>query len=442
MGRGIDVDLDWPTIKQLGKGLWLVDTGSRIRIRQRRRFTTRKEADAFAAEIRTGYQIDGRSALTEQQKHEFKLAVSTLGHLHKKVSLVDVVNYYLTMKGATGRSENVAKAVTLFVDSRKKKSPRYHKQLDFVLTEFSKNFGGRKPNEVTKDELESFILGKRMNKKDPTKQIALATRHNLYRAIRLFYAFCHKRQWIFENPMDSVTPPDPATYDPKILTIDDVEKVLTYVQNSPLHRDMLGFMALGFFCGVRVQELCRIRISDINLTAYDLKHSVLISPRVSKTKRARNIPIPWNCYMWLMEWLNNATIPVSRNSPQRRRLDDNDWVRPVSEASIFYRTKEIAKGSGVPLPQNVMRHSFASYYYEATRDAEQTRYRLGHNTPSMLFAHYRQLVLQSANGRSAIDYFKVLPKGKNFDLIVRHHKVPLTALSANNTDTSRLLNLL
>ena len=124
MGRGIDTNLDWPVVKQLKGGAWRVDTGARLKVRQRKRFRLKKEADQFASDIRKGFSFDGKGALSEQQKNEYRLAVSTLGDQYKKVSLVDVVNFYLRMQGVSAISKLVREAVPLFINSRRKKSAR------------------------------------------------------------------------------------------------------------------------------------------------------------------------------------------------------------------------------------------------------------------------------------------------------------------------------
>ena len=444
MGRGIDATLDWPVIKTLPNGAYEVDTGSRLRVRQRKRFKLKKDADALAAEIRAGHKLSNPILLTPRQRDEYNLAVSTLGDQYKKVGLVDVVEFYLKMQGVSAISKKVREVVPLFISSRKKKAERYVKQLQFVLGAFSDLFGDRKPAEITKDELEAFINGPRMSKRDPSKAIADTTRHNLHRAICAFYKFCWKKQWILENPMQYVDAPEAAALDPKILTIDDAKKLLEFV--AAKHCDMLGFFALSLFCGIRVQELCRMKVSDLQLESYDSKYYAIVSKDVAKRKRPRNIPIPFNGYLWLNYWQTHARIPVGPNRwNDRRDLRDSDNIVPVSEASVFYRTKLVAKESGITLPQNVLRHSFASYYFATTTDAAQTRARLGHETIDLLFKHYAQLVKRD---RHPIEYFKLLPPDRKWDDVLAHFGKKIgeekakEVLNANTTDTFRLLNLL
>jgi hypothetical protein len=90
-------------------------------------------------------------------------------------------------------------------------------------------------------------------------------------------------------------------------------------------------VALGLFCGIRVQELCRMRISDLQLESHDSKPYALLEESITKTKHPRNVRIPHNCYVWLNLWLDKATVWVSRNSPTRRPLKDSDKIIPVGD---------------------------------------------------------------------------------------------------------------
>jgi hypothetical protein len=64
-------------------------------------------------------------------------------------------------------------------------------------------------------------------------------RRNLYRAVCAFYAYCLAEKWIMQNPMETVNAPTAAKFSPKILTIDEAQKLLDHVAEK--HIDMLGF---------------------------------------------------------------------------------------------------------------------------------------------------------------------------------------------------------
>ena len=52
----------------------------------------------------------------------------------------------------------------------------------------------------------------------------------------------------------------------------------------------------------------------------------------------------------------------------------------------------VVKASGIQWTQDVLRHSFASYAYELSRDAPATAYEMGHRGTDIFFRHYRGLV--------------------------------------------------
>jgi integrase len=59
--------------------------------------------------------------------------------------------------------------------------------------------------------------------------------------------------------------------------------------------------------------------------------------------------------------------------------------------------------------KNGLRHSFASYRLAATNDAPAVAAELGHSTPAMLYANYRELVLPEEAER----YWKIAPASQS-----------------------------
>ena len=85
---------------------------------------------------------------------------------------------------------------------------------------------------------------------------------------------------------------------------------------------------------------------------------------------------------------------------------------PQHELSDFIRTRKELAGYGKTIaagltiwPKNGPRHSYASYRLAATSNAPAVASELGHSTPAMLYAHYRELVLPEEAER----YWKIEP---------------------------------
>lgn len=86
-----------------------------------------------------------------------------------------------------------------------------------------------------------------------------------------------------------------------------------------------------------------------------------------------------------------------RRGPRPVTLPPNAiaWLRIGCELPVVNwqtRWDAVRKACGLPddWPQNVMRHSFASYHYALHRSADLTSSEMG-NTPDMLFRHYREI---------------------------------------------------
>jgi len=431
MGRPFVKDLQWPRVSELPNGRWLVDTGKRTAQRVRKKFPTEKEAREYAKTFERPFELDGKAALTELQRREHLLA----DHLLKdnglaNVSVVDAVRHYLKFVQLSGNSPNIRDAMARMLAER---SGRYRDQLRFNLRDFVDAHGDKKPASITPDEVQAAI-------KKP-KGIAATTRHNLYSALRTFFSYCKEAEWLEKSPVRKSFAPKVTEFDPQILTIKDAEKLM---RATPDH--MRVFMALALFCGIRIQELCRLKFSDIAWNDYDKGWIVLISPAIGKKNRARNVPVPANAEAWIINravpkgGMGNVFYGPHTPNPPYIMPERCEYVMPGKEGGVSYRIREIAKTAGVKLSQNVMRHSFASYYFELTRDAEQTRYRLGHNTPDVLFTHYRQLVARATT--NPFGYFHIWPNPAD----LQNHLNEIGQPRANATTASpaafRMLHLL
>lgn len=423
MARPYVQDLEWPKITEPKKGTWLVDTGVRAGKRMRKRFKKLKEAKTWANSFKRPAQLYGKATLTDTQRYQFLQAEDMLkSRGFKSISVVQCVQHYLDFKQVSGKSPNVAEAVKEVIAD---KSGRYQVQLGVNLKLFLEMFGTRKPADITPDELHACIFKR--------TDIAETTRQNHYRGIQTFYSYCKEAGWIEESPLKKRHAPDIKPYMPQILTVEETKKLLAHTPDN-----MRVFMALALFCGVRIQELCRLKFTDIVWNAHDNCYMVLIGPDIGKKNRARNIPIPANADLWLSGYIKPHTP-----HPVYLKPDRCTYILPGKEGGVSYRIREIGIKAGIKLSQNVMRHSFASYYYEITRDAEQTRYRLGHTTDDILFTHYRQLVARTSTTTSPFEYFKICPP--QYGTLKAHMESlgkPMSVLNSPTPEALRALHLL
>src|SRR5262249_31650863 len=152
---------------------------------------------------------------------------------------------------------------------------------------------------------------------------------------------------------------------PGILTVEEAARLLEAA--TP---EILPFIAVGLFAGLRRAEIERLDWSEIDF------ESGLIEVTAAKAKTAmrRFVTIQPN----LREWLQ-----------PHRKLKGN--VVPLENCRELFVKARIAAGIA-KWPDNALRHSFASYHLAHFKNAAATALELGHHDSRITFAHYRELV--------------------------------------------------
>ena len=133
----------------------------------------------------------------------------------------------------------------------------------------------------------------------------------------------------------------------------------------------LPFVALAGFAGLRSAEIQRLTWDSV---LWD-QGLIDIKAKMAKTAQRRLVPLAPSLAKILKKW-RNATGPV---------------IGPVK---IFLRLEWLAKAAGLKWKRNALRHSYASYRLALIQDAGKLALEMG-NSPSMVFRHYRELVLRS-----------------------------------------------
>lgn len=205
------------------------------------------------------------------------------------------------------------------------------------------------------------------------------------RALLPFFKFCKAQGWVSCNPFDGASLPRilREKAHPSIITPDDCRKLLNAV---PV--DWQPAFALMAFAGLRPGEVVSPeREPVVKVCNIDFKGKRITVPAaVSKTRMTRVLTaLPDNIWDWL--------------APLQKLPKDNN-VAPASY-EVYRRVK---RDSGVSIPKDALRHSFASYGYHFL-GAERTVEIMGHVGGFGVFAkHYKGL----ATPEEAQEYFAIL----------------------------------
>ena len=141
------------------------------------------------------------------------------------------------------------------------------------------------------------------------------------------------------------------------------------------------YVVIGAFTGLRSAELIRLEWQDVNFA----RGHIQVAKSKSKTATRRLVPIQPSLTQWIAAYRGkNGKVFVSEHAAAR----------------AITRAKEI----GIDWPNNVLRHSYATYRLAQCNDAARVALEMG-NSPQMLFRNYREL----ADEHEAAAWFNVLP---------------------------------
>ena len=237
------------------------------------------------------------------------------------------------------------------------KTERYVKSLEHYLRQFSVGRESRAILDFTFSDVESWMA------KYPNAD----TRRTWLSRVSALFAFCVRRGYCDRNPCDRI---EPVTCDRKPPMIVTPQKSRDIIAAAPVV--MRPYIILGMFAGIRPEELTRLDWSHINLETATVN---IDFPKVRGRRRIVPIEPP------AVELLRAHPLKVGAVTPCRATI--SRWRQRARKVICLDRW-----------PQDLFRHTAASYLLAKHQDAAKVALWLG-NSVKVLMSHY--IVPVSAN---------------------------------------------
>lgn len=322
--------------------------------------------------------------------------VAAVRRLPEHVSLSEALEFYLKRHPIGLPPKTVREVVDELIASKASagKSDVYIKDLTSRLGTFADSFQLR-ISSVTGKQIEEYIRGLKTLGSDEKKRRSLSgrTQNNIRRLVSTLFKFAIKRGYLPKDH-DEISGVEKATVDSgeiEVFSPAELQKLFAACQTPVKERgkwrtreEMIPYLAVAAFCGLRAAEIMRLDWSEIHLTGAE--KFVEVTAGKAKTASRRTVPITDNCAAWLERYAKPSG-PVINLSRADKQL-------------FLY----LAEKSGVPWKHNGLRHSFISYRLAVVKDVGQVSLEAG-NSPGMVFKHYRQLVRES----EAQEWFGIVP---------------------------------
>jgi integrase len=375
----------WPQVTRRknpgGTISFCVDMGRVNGKRERKFFKARAEADTYADQQRTARENMGTAAFSidDALRHDAISAKQILAPF--SATLTEAAKYFVKHARPRGGSKSMCDLVTEVLDAKQKAGRRPTTVADYryLFNRFNRSYGERMAHDIHQQDVEQWLDGN-------TK--SLATRRIYIKFLSTLFAYALKRGYMAVNPLDGLERPQVLLKAPAIFTVDQTISLLrSVIEQSEL--ELLTYVSIGLFAGLRPTEMIRLDWSNVRLD----QRVVLVNADASKTSQKRFVDVSDNLLAWL--------APIAKESgplaPRGLRFRLRDAWRG---------TENYERGSIDKWPQDGMRHSFASYHLAHHKNAPLTSLQMGHMSPQMLFNHYRNLVLATDAER----YWNITPE--------------------------------
>ena len=192
--------------------------------------------------------------------------------------------------------------------------------------------------------------------------------------VRSFYRFLTLEKEVEQDPTELLESPQIGKHLPEVLSVEEIDSIINVIDVSKPEgiRDR-AIIEVLYGCGLRISELCNLRISQLYLEDKYIRVK-------GKGSKERLVPIEGVAIDRVREWL------VTRMG-YKMKPSEEDYVfvsltrgSRLSRISLFVYIKDYAERAGIKknISPHTFRHSFATHLLEGGANLRAIQMMLGH----------------------------------------------------------------
>jgi len=202
--------------------------------------------------------------------------------------------------------------------------------------------------------------------------------------IRNFFRFSLIEGYIVDDPAATVESPKFRQSLPEFLSLEEVNQLL----RQPDRTSVLGLrdqamIELLYSCGLRVSELCTLRVSDLQMEAGCLRC-------IGKGNKERLVPVGRQALAVVREYLRKSRPELLRETSSPY-LFLNQRGRRLDRIGFWKILGEYGRRAGLRkvLTPHMLRHSFATHLLDRGADLRSVQMMLGHSdiSTTQIYTH-------------------------------------------------------
>ena len=225
------------------------------------------------------------------------------------------------------------------------------------------------PFDATLENLETFSASLRDVGIQPRSQARILS------GIRSFYHYLIMDDYLQADPSELLESPQLGLHLPEVLTIEEIDNLIEAIDLSKdegqRNRTILESL---YSCGLRISELCNLKLSDLYLDEGFIKVE-------GKGSKQRLVPISPRAIKELQLYF------IGRNSTTiKPGYEDYVFIskrgKNISRITVFHFIKELTEATGLQknISPHTFRHSFATHLLEGGANLRAIQCMLGHES--------------------------------------------------------------
>lgn len=240
--------------------------------------------------------------------------------------------------------------------------------------------------DVTLDDLQRFAAGLHDIGIHPRSQARILS------GIKSFFHFLVIADYQEADPSELLESPKIGFKIPEVLTVEEIDNIISAVDmdknEGQRNRAILETL---YSCGLRVSELCNLKLSDLYFEEGFIKVE-------GKGSKQRLVPISPRAIKEIKYWL------LDRNQGKiKKGFEDYvflaRWGNNISRIMVFHLIKELAEKAGITknISPHTFRHSFATHLLEGGANLRAIQCMLGHESiaTTEIYTHIDRNMLRS-----------------------------------------------
>lgn len=197
-------------------------------------------------------------------------------------------------------------------------------------------------------------------------------------SLRGFFKWLCANEICDKNPALTLEPPKVPKKLPKVMTIEEINKILS----ENLDKKEKVIVELLYGCGLRVSELVNLKFNDIDMNGKYLRC-------IGKGSKERIVPIGSMALKAIKNYQKERDFVLQKNRKNSKHLLLTDCAKNITRQEVYTFIHKLGEKIHKSISPHTLRHSFATHLLENGADLRVVQELLGHSDVSttQLYTH-------------------------------------------------------